>query len=132
MLSHDVLVDTRAPAGAGGNRQLTVSDLRYRGQLLAPRNIVHVDLQHAYVRNRSAPLSRDERREMGVVVVRRAVDFECLRQVGDLLRLVEAVPDHVHRRDVERARFEEWAKAAVRIEVLAAADRDGRPATYDR
>ena len=92
-------------------------------ELVAPGHVVDVDLEDARVRDRRAPLRRDERREVAVVVVRRAVDLERLGEVGDLLRLVEAVPDHVDRGDVHRARLEERPEAAARVEVLARADR---------
>src|SRR5262249_22157133 len=42
------------------------------------------------------------------------------------LGLVEAVPDHVDRGDVHRRGLEERSEAAVRVEVLAGADRDRR------
>ena len=65
----------------------------------------------------------DERREMRVVVVRRAVDLERLREVGDLLRLMEPVPDDVDGGDVHSARLEKRPEAAAPIEILARADR---------
>ena len=133
MLPQHVLVHVGAPARAGGDRQRAVRDLGHRGrQLLAPGHVVDVDLEDAHVRDRGAPLGGDERGEVAVVVVRRAVDLERLGEVGDLLRLVEAVPDHVDRGDVHRAGFEERPEAAVRVEVLPGADRDRRAVAHAR
>ncbi len=67
---------------------------------------------------------------MAVVVVRRAVHFEGLREVGDLLRLVKSIPDHVDRCDVHRAGFEEGPEAAIRVQVFAGADRDRGAVAY--
>ena len=105
---------------------------RGRHQLVAPGDVVDVDLEDADVRDRRAPLRRDERREMAVVVVRRAVDLERLGEVGDLLRLVEAVPDHVDRGDVHRAGLEERAGSRGRVQVLAGADRHRRASPHER
>ena len=100
-----VLVQLDAPARARGTAQLAAADLGQRGdELVAPRDVVDVVLEDPRVRDRRAPLRGDERREVAVVVVRRAVDLERLGEVGDLLRLVEAVPDDVDRGDVDRRR----------------------------
>src|SRR6266511_2416166 len=124
MLPEDVLVHVGAPTGSRRNRERPVCDLRHaRRQLLPPRHVVDIDFEDTDVRNRSTPLRRDEGREMAVVVVRRAVHLEGLGEIGDLLGLVEAVPDDVHRGDVHRTRLEEGTEGAVRVEVLAGTDR---------
>ena len=58
--------------------------------------------------------------------MRRAVDLEGLREVGDLLRLVEAVPDDVDGGDVHSARLEVGPEVAAPVEVLPRADRHRR------
>src|SRR5207344_1988717 len=117
-----VLVHLDAPARPARDVELAGRDLRERGhELVAPRDVVDVELEDARVRYGSAPLGRDERREVTVVVVRRAVDLERLREVGDLLRLVEAVPDDVDRRDVDPARLEVRPEVAAPVQVLARA-----------
>ncbi len=54
--------------------------------------------------------------------MRRAVDLERLGEVGDLLGLVEAVPDHVHRGDVHPARLEVRPEVTAPVQVLSRAD----------
>src|SRR5919204_630653 len=108
-------------------------ELRHRRRhLLAPGYVVDVHLQDPHVRDRRAPLGRDERGQVAVVVVRRAVHLEGLGEVGDLLRLMEAVPDHVHRGHVQRTGLEERTEAAAGVEVLTRADRDRRAAAHAR
>ena len=119
--------------GPAGHDELAVADLRHRGrQLLAPGDVVDVDLEQPHVRDRGAPLRGDERREVAVVVVRRAGDLVGLGERRDLERLREPVPDHVDRGDVHRVRLEVRAKAAQRVEVLARAERDRRAASCVR
>ena len=127
MLGQHRLVQLDPPPRAGRDAQLAGRDLgQRRDELVAPGHVVDVVLEDPRVRDRRAPLGGDEGRKVRVVVVRRAVDLERLGEVGDLLRLVEAVPDHVDRRDVHPARFEIRAEATARVEVLARADRHGR------
>ena len=97
-------------------------------ELLAPGDVVDVDLEQPHVRDRRAPLGRDERREVAVVVVRSAGDLVRLGERRDLQRLREAVPDHVDGGDVHRAGLEVRPEAAQRVEVLAGAERDRRAA----
>ena len=115
--------------GPPGTTSSPSRDLGHGGrQLLAPGDVVDVDLEQPHVRDRGAPLGGDERREVAVVVVRRAGDLVRLGERGDLQRLREPVPDHVDGGDVHRARLEVRPEAAQRVEVLARAERDRRAA----
>jgi hypothetical protein len=90
-----VFVHLDTPSRPAGNAELAGRDFRERGhELVTPGDVVDVVLEDARVRDRRAPLGGDEGREMAVVVVRRTVDLERLGEVGDLLRLMEAVPDY--------------------------------------
>src|SRR5262245_16504925 len=88
VLGEDRLVQLDSPARTCRNPQLARRDVgKHADELVAPWDVVDVELEDARVRNRRAPLRRDERREMAVVVVRRTVDLERLGEIGDLLRL---------------------------------------------
>src|SRR5205814_3719269 len=108
-----VFVHVSAASGRGGNHERAVSDLRDSGgQRLPPRHVVDIDLEDTNVRYRRAPLGGDEGCEVAVVVVRSAVHLEGLSQIGDLLRLVEAVPDNVDGGNVHCAHLEVRPEAA--------------------
>src|SRR4030095_12424640 len=122
-----------SPARPGGHTQLAALDRRGGGdELVAPRHVVDVDLEDSRVGDRGTPLRSDERRQVRVVVVRGAGDLERLGEVGDLLRLVEPVPDHVHRSDVEGTRLQERSERTASVEILARADRHRSPLAYER
>src|SRR3990170_1533316 len=127
MLPQHVLPDLDTPARSDRHAKLTVCDLGHLAdQVVAPGDVVDVVLEDPRVWNDGTPLRGDERREVRVVVVRGAVDLEGLREVGDLLRLVEAVPDDIHGGDVHASSLEIRPEVAAPVEVLARADRHRR------
>src|SRR5215470_17757942 len=82
---HELLVDVGAKAGAGGQQQVAVLDDRWAGDdIVLPGDVVDVDLHDLEVGDRGAEMRADQRAEMAVEIMRRAVDLEGIRHIGDL------------------------------------------------
>ena len=65
MRAEDVLVELDPPARARREHELARRDLRQgRDELVAPGHVVDVVLEDPRIRDRRAPLRRDERREV--------------------------------------------------------------------
>ena len=108
MCPRHFLVDVRAPTRPVRQHILAIHDLRRMGeQILAPGQLVHVDLQRAEVGDAGAELGAHHGAEAAVEIVGGHVHLVAVHKRRHLVALGHAVIGQVDDAHIHRARLQE-------------------------